>query len=259
MKLHQPRLKIDRAFAKIDEAKRALGSTGVHRFVARTDAAGDRFIRLRLFDVDDIIHVIIGEAAYQLRSALDVAAVALARYNGAASVNHVYFPFARTQHEFLAKGTQGKMVGLAQPVQDAIASFAPYRGGNELLYGLNDLCNTDKHNNLLATIAEIGNITSAHPSANFLERISIGAFAGRFAAAVIDSGNRALDGLEFKLDPNDGDVDQIATLMTTKMPMAVGLLFSGTDNLDGNEVFQTMSDMAALVGSIIQKLEAASP
>ncbi|QND13446.1 hypothetical protein HB775_05820 [Rhizobium leguminosarum bv. trifolii] len=258
MKLHQPRLKIDRASAKIDEAKRALGSTGIHRFVARIDEAGDRFIRLRLFDVDDLVHVIVGEAAYQLRSALDVAAVSLALSNGTETVRHVYFPFAKTQQEFLAKGAQGKMVGLPQQVKDVIASFAPYGGGNELLYGLNDLCNTDKHNKLLATVAEIGNSTACHPSASFVERMDIGVFAARFACAMIDHENRAFDGLEFKLDPDDGDPAQIATLMTTKMLIASGLLFSGTDNLDGYEVFETLSNMVALVGSIIQKLEEVS-
>ncbi|QKK24692.1 hypothetical protein [Rhizobium hidalgonense] len=259
MQLHQPRLKINRAALKIDEAKHALGSTGIHRFVARTDAeTGESFIRLRLFDVNDIVHVIVGEAAYQLRSALDVAAVALARANGAADVRRVAFPFAKTQSEFSNKGIQGKMNGLSQRVKDVIASFAPYRGGNELLHGLSDLCNTDKHNNLIGSIAEIGNVTAFHPSANFMDDMSIGAFAGRFASAMIDNGNRASDGLEFKLKPDDDDAEQIATMMTKKMRLRVGLLFSETDNLDGCEVFRTLSDMVGLVGSIIQKLEEAS-
>ncbi|WHO72490.1 hypothetical protein [Rhizobium sp. BT03] len=259
MHLHQPRLKIDRAAVKIDEAKHALGSTGIHRFVARTDAGtGESFIRLRLFDVNDIVHVIVGEAVYQLRSALDVATVALARENGVADVRRVAFPFAKAQSEFVTKGIQAKMNGLPQPVKDVVASFAPYRGGNELLHGLSDLCNTDKHNNLIGSIAEIGNSIALHPSANFIEDMSIGVFAGRFASAMIDNGNRASDGLEFKLKPDDDDAEQIAAMMTRKMPLRVVLLFSGTDNLDGCEVFQTLSDMVRLVGSIIQKLEEAS-
>ncbi|MBB2754746.1 UNVERIFIED_ORG: hypothetical protein GGI57_005482 [Rhizobium aethiopicum] len=261
MHLHQPRLKIDRAVAKIDEAKHAFGATGIiPRFVARTDAGtGESFIRLRLFDVDDIVHVIVGEAVYQLRSALDVAAVALARANGAAEVSHVAFPIAKSQTAFASRNIQkDKMGGLSQPVKDVIASFAPYPGGNELLHGLSDLCNTDKHNNLIGSIAEIGNVTAFHPSANFMEDMSIGVFAGRFASAMIDNGHLASDGLEFKLKPDDDDAEKIATMMTRRMRLRVGLLFSGTDNLDGCEVFQTLSDMVGLVGSIIQKLEEAS-
>lgn len=259
MELHQPRLKIERASAKIDEAKRELGSTGTHRFIARIDTdSGDSFVRLDLADVSDLVHVIVGEVAYQLRSALDVAAVALARANGAMNVRHVYFPFAKNEQEFLAKGAQQKMADLSQPVKDALASCAPYRGGNDLLYGLNELCNTDKHNNLIATIMQVGNRITFRPSADMNEQAVLGVLAGLFACACIDHKSKNCNGLEFRLKPDDGDPTEAADLMNRKMPISIGLTFSGTDNLDDLEVFQTLSSMVALVRTVIQKLEDAS-
>ncbi|MDF0659727.1 MULTISPECIES: hypothetical protein [unclassified Rhizobium] len=259
MKLHQPRLKIDRANAKIAEARTVLGSTDVYQFVGRVDTdSGDGIIRLDLFDVSDLVHVIVGEVAYQLRSALDVAAVALARLNGATNVKHVYFPFAGTEHEFLAKGAQGKMAGLSETAKDVIVSFAPYRGGNDLLYGLNDLCNTDKHNNLIASILRVGNRITPRPSSDMNEQAALGVIAGLFASAMIDHGNEDFNGFEFKVKPYFGDPSELASLMNRRMPISIGLIFSGTDNLDGWEMFGTLSKMVDLVGSIVDRLEEAS-
>ncbi len=257
MELYQPRLKIDRAKAKISEAYHVLESSDTHQFIARIDTeSGDRFIRLNLFEVNDLIHVIVGEVAYQLRSALDVAAVALARLNGAKNVRHVSFPFATTEHGFLAM--LANMIDLSQPVKDAIASFTPYRGGNDLLYGLHDLCNTDKHNNLIASIRRVGNRITPRSSGDLNEQAALGVVAARFACAMIDHGNEAFDGLEFKLGMDDEDPSEVTDLMNRKMPITVGLIFSGTDNLDGLEVFGTLAKMATIVQSIIQELERAS-
>ncbi|PDT05014.1 hypothetical protein CO666_05065 [Rhizobium chutanense] len=259
MQLTQSRLKLQRAKAKIEEIKHVLGATGVHRFVARVDEeSGDRFIQLKIFDPNDLVHVIIGETAYQLRSALDVAAVALARFNGTTDVKQVYFPIANSEHEFNAPtgSPQKKMNGLSQPVKDAIALISPYPGGNDLLVGLNDLCNTDKHNNLVASIPQVGNRISVDPYADIAG--VVGSFAGRFASAMIDAGEGPYDGVEFKLTPDDGDASQIATLLTTKMRLAMGLIFSGTRYLDGSEAFTTLTAMSSMIESIIENLENAT-
>ena len=93
---------------------------------------------------------VLGDAVHNLRAALDLLASELARINGK-SDHSVYFPFAPTKANFpnAIKNRNFDKAGL-----DAVTllyTFAPYRGGNELLRALHDLDIEDKHTSLLET------------------------------------------------------------------------------------------------------------
>src|SRR5215213_6267152 len=93
---------------------------------------------------------IAGDAIHNLRTSLDLMASELARLNGQPDAD-VYFPFAASADKFegVIKSRNFDRAG-----DDAVAllrTFAPYRGGNELLRALHDLVIQDKHKTLVPT------------------------------------------------------------------------------------------------------------
>lgn len=96
------------------------------------------------------VGAILGDAIHNMRTALDLMASELARINGKSDRN-VYFPFAPSKADFL-EAIKGKNFHKAG--DDAVSllhSFAPYRGGNELLRAIHDLDIEDKHTAVLDT------------------------------------------------------------------------------------------------------------
>ena len=95
---------------------------------------------------------IIGDAAHNLRSALDLMASDLVRLNGQ-STKDVYFPVAKD-----AAGLEGqirdKNFRRAHPdVVDLLRSLKPYTGGNLALRGLHDLDIMDKHQAIIPALS----------------------------------------------------------------------------------------------------------
>ena len=77
------------------------------------------------------------EAANHLRSALDQAMFAIGG-KGA------YFPIAHNLSDF-EKGVKGRCKNIPVEITDIVRRFKPYRGGNDLLWALNEVANTQKH------------------------------------------------------------------------------------------------------------------
>jgi hypothetical protein len=158
-RLKMARLKVDRAEVHIAEAESQINAflanyREVRRFVAKRSPDGQReFISMETQDVPAVISIAVGEAAYQLRSSLDVATVALAGINGHTALRQVAFPFAEGENDLLRGKAHQKISGLSAAAQDVIRSLRPYASGNRWLYGLNGLCNDDKHNKLIAVAA----------------------------------------------------------------------------------------------------------
>jgi hypothetical protein len=73
-----------------------------------------------------------------LRSALDQAIFALGRGEFRA------FPFADNSINF-EKAVKGRCKDLPDEIADLVRTFKAYKGGNDLLWALNQLCNSNKH------------------------------------------------------------------------------------------------------------------
>jgi hypothetical protein len=101
-------------------------------------------IKIKIGEPPPMLAVIIGEVAFQLRSALDQLATALAVKNGK-SPSQVYFPIAGDRQEFRRARTQGKIEKLSPAARKLIWRLKPYKGGNNLLWALNSLRNADVH------------------------------------------------------------------------------------------------------------------
>ena len=86
----------------------------------------------------------VGDTVGNLRSTLDHATFALALANGVTDPRNAAFPFAGSKAEF-ENALKGRTKDVPQKYHGLIRTFEPYKGGNEVLWGLNMLCNADKH------------------------------------------------------------------------------------------------------------------
>lgn len=78
-----------------------------------------------------------------LRSALDNAGYAVAVATGKPDARNCAFPFAKDVAH-MASGI-GRSADLPKEIQSLFCGFQPYRGGDDLLWALNELCNGNKH------------------------------------------------------------------------------------------------------------------
>ncbi len=97
------------------------------------------------------------DAANNLRSALDQAAFAVAVAAGTAG-RKAHFPFGDTLAEVESRATE-QSKHIPKEVFDVMVRLQPYKGGNVLLWGLNKLANTNKHEIIVPTVVEQGQST----------------------------------------------------------------------------------------------------
>jgi hypothetical protein len=88
-----------------------------------------------------VLPAIAADTVNNLRSALDQAIFAISSTIG---VKKTYFPFAKDGAHF-QNAVKGRCKDLPQEITDLICTFKPYKGGNNLLWALNELSNTNKH------------------------------------------------------------------------------------------------------------------
>jgi hypothetical protein len=105
--------------------------------------------------VPDIIRLIAGDAAHNLRSALDYLACALVEANGGTISRSTAFPICESLQKYQAEAS-GKIKGMRKEACEAIERTKPYCGGNNTLWGIHELDRIDKHR-LLVTVASVLN------------------------------------------------------------------------------------------------------
>jgi len=109
------------------------------------DGAGYLVKLQTLEPVPDDIVIHIGAVLAAQRDSLDFLATALAERNGAKEPRDVHFPIAGSKQSFRERGTQKKIAKLAVEDRAIIEALKPYKGGNDMLYALNWLCQKGKH------------------------------------------------------------------------------------------------------------------
>jgi hypothetical protein len=97
--------------------------------------------------------LIASDAAVNLRSVLDHACYAVAVASGNIAPKYAQFPFAGTAERFEDNLRGSK--DLPEQIRPIFRSFQPYKGGNGLLYALNQISNTNKHVTLVALGAAV--------------------------------------------------------------------------------------------------------
>jgi hypothetical protein len=94
------------------------------------------------------LNLIASDAVYSMRVSLDYLACSLAVLNHG-SMSNVYFPIAASVEEYAKLPTQRKIKKLSAEAKRFIHGLKPYKGGNNLLWAINEINKTDKHRNLV--------------------------------------------------------------------------------------------------------------
>jgi hypothetical protein len=92
-----------------------------------------------------------------LRSALDQAGFAVAVAGGKRGKN-AHFPFGLTLIE-VENRKKGRSKDIPKEIFDVMVSAKPYKGGNHLLWAVNKLSNTNKHEVIIPMAMASGNVT----------------------------------------------------------------------------------------------------
>jgi hypothetical protein len=156
---HSSRYSINHAKRRLKELETALvdfrASNPYAHVVEPNSERAFKSHKIRLVkEIPDIIPGIVFDTANNLRSSLDQAGHAIALSVGKPG-NHAHFPFGNDKAS--ASGRAGSSSkDLPQEIFDTMMAFKPYKGGDNLLWSLNNLANTDKHQVIAPAVATIG-------------------------------------------------------------------------------------------------------
>jgi hypothetical protein len=161
--LRSSKLKVERAKTHIDHLQIALKAYfGANPYGVRQefDVNGEdvNWIIHSTAPLPDEVYAIVGDAIHNMRSSLDHLAVTLAKANGATKLGDVYFPFGRSREIFEASAKE-KIKRLSTDARDMIRALQPYQGGNDFLFSLHALDNSDKHQTIIPVATRIGNMS----------------------------------------------------------------------------------------------------
>jgi hypothetical protein len=114
-------------------------------------------VKLVLAFPDDLLDLA-DEIAEALRSALDKAGYAAAADSGNRRLKSTYFPIADTDAELeTAVIGRGRCKDLPDEILTLFRSFKPYKAGNPLIWGVNQIANGAKHRILTPVGISLGN------------------------------------------------------------------------------------------------------
>ena len=112
-------------------------------------------VKIKMNAVPDDLYLTMGDALYNLRSALDLLACGLPRLKGKSN-NGIYFPICDSKTEFEKPEAQRKIRKLTPDARKFIERCQPYKGGDDDLYFLHRLNIRDKHKSLVPSRPHIG-------------------------------------------------------------------------------------------------------
>jgi len=160
---YNPKFSIDNAHRKITEFEAtsiAFAHSKPYTFVTELDDDGvNKVHKIKLATpMPPALPELAFDAVHDLRAALDQSAYACAISAGTEkSQVRAHFPFG----DIAAKSTptnsaRGSSEDIPREIFDLMVSFKPYKGGDDLLWALNRLCNTPKHKIVVPACARVG-------------------------------------------------------------------------------------------------------
>lgn len=175
------------------------------------------------------------DAAINLRNALDQAICSVCALVPITGFN-TYFPIARDLVELERTLTKGWCKDLPQEISDIVRRSKPYKGGNDVLWALNRLSNTNKHG-ILRPVLPTNDLIS-------VEGYGLGIYIWN--------------------PPRwDGDNDE---LILARMPagrnfdinlqLAFFVAFNEIEFIDGEEVIAVLNKFVEIVEGIVMAIEA---
>lgn len=174
-----------------------------------------------------------GDAAHNLRSALDHLACELVRDAGN-PIGRIYFPICNSAEEYVLQ-SERKTKGMPIPAKQFIDALQPYRGRNDLLWGLHQLDIIDKHRLLVAVGTMIANVqldlSGTHTAMSLIA-----------AKCALEEGY-ILGSLGRKVEANQG------------MKFAFDVAFGEPEVLAGRSVVETFTQMVGYIERIVGYFE----
>ncbi len=111
--------------------------------------------KIKLTRPPEVLANIVFDAANNLRATLDQAGYAAAVAAKSSFLKATKFPFAPDAGHF-ANNLAGGCKDLPPEIRTLFGSFNSYKGGNDTLWAMNELCNTSKHLSLVPVALKRG-------------------------------------------------------------------------------------------------------
>jgi hypothetical protein len=182
---------------------------------------------------------IVMDAAGNLRSALDQAGFAYAGIEDVDRKTHTAFPFCDHPNELPGR-RRGSCKEVPPEIFAVMAAFKPYKGGDDLLWALNKLCNSNKHKIIRPVgIANVGAMLN-------IERLAVMRGEVRISGKW-DSAKNEL--VVFRVGPN------AHANFTGKVRVATQIVFGKVPIIEGQEVGAVLDALSGKVESILNAVE----
>ena len=151
------RAKIERANQHIRDLERERASflaRDPHTVLAQYDPIREitTYFLKDMQPIPEIISLIAGDAAHNLRTALDYVAFSLVP--AGLPTRDIYFPVCGSPEAYKSQ-SPGKTKGIPKPFKERIDRLKPYLGGNDAFWGLHRFDIIDKHHLLITFLGQV--------------------------------------------------------------------------------------------------------
>lgn len=174
-----------------------------------------------------------------LRSALDLLAVDVARLASVPNVDDIHFPFSKAASDFKSRLNSRACKPLPDEIKALFASYEPYAGGSDLLWAINELANTSKHN----SIVHVG-------------------FRSGVAMPHLETSDAVYLPIELMEGMRDSAENEIVFARTQRglkwkyrLQLAFGVSFGKFERIEGKEVYPNLLAMVDAVTTIVNETE----
>jgi hypothetical protein len=136
----------EKHFADLEREIEAFGQKQPYKRVTEPhpDKPGHFIFKIKMTEeLPPVIADTTADIVSSLRSALDNAGYAIAVAAGVKEPKNSAFPFAGTLTQM--PNALGRAKDIPEPIHSLFCGFQPYKGGNDLLWALNQVAITDKH------------------------------------------------------------------------------------------------------------------
>jgi hypothetical protein len=238
------RLRINRANHHIRDLKAALESYCKNDFcrigVDTESKQGVCVVRLeRTRELPGEIPLILADAIHNLRASLDFLACDIVRSGGKQPTRYTRFVFESTREKLMAALEAGTLKA-ARPdlIELIVDTIKPYKGGDESLYGLNDLDVDERNRSIVPVVAVVAmhNVRVRHAEGN-IEKI---------AKLEVDPSG------EFRLPDASGKVE-----LASYEHASFQALFDKGNAFEGQPIVPTLHRLSLMVAGVVDTVQQA--
>lgn len=235
-----PKALIRRAYEQIGEYERELADFGkIEPFIRIVDVDSEPGVEIHKIritrDLPRKLSVIFGDISKNLRSALDHAVYGCAVALGVPHPKGTAFPIA--DHPNGVVGSLKAMKDLPAEIHPLLISFRPHEGGNRLIWGLNEVRNSNTHR-LLVPFAKVGMANIMQASGILMNEGAIG----------YSEWNPSKNELEFMRCG-------IGSTISYTLTVSIGNTFDNVKTFQGSFAKETILEAAAEVNRIVLEIE----